>query len=466
MAEIIRNSFTVTTHYQLTGPVQLAPGAVISVAPGGVLDLGGHSLHVFGKLELQGSSASLAQIRGGVVTTAEAEGEIVSDFGQWTNVSYDDFFARGSWHATNSVFDSSSIAVTPGSAFETVLFRNTSVDLDASDQASFRYATFVDSPLLSIGWVDGGNELSHVNFVGQGDLLVLSSFFPFPHWLDIENAYIEGTSPNDVDTRIVDSDDDLLIQTDIRPESFNSTPFTNDPLGFRVGPELVQFANPALPSFDLGLSGITASQQKFLTAVYVGSFSRAPDHAGIAYWADDLAHHLQAGLSEDGAFRLLAEAMYNAGVANGEHGSSMELAEYVTYLYNNVLGRAPDSAGHAYWVNDLQSGVVSRGQFISTFLTAALGHESDAAFLNARIAVAEFAAQQHVSGPEASHIDLEAVLAGVTDNASALRRIEELAEQYPTLNAYGFAAPIAEAEDYGFDVEVGLLGLTEGVEVF
>ena len=38
--------------------------------------------------------------------------------------------------------------------------------------------------------------------------------------------------------------------------------------------------------------------------------------------------------------------------------------EFATQVYNNVLGRAPDDDGLNFWVGGLDSGLVTRDQFI------------------------------------------------------------------------------------------------------
>ena len=39
----------------------------------------------------------------------------------------------------------------------------------------------------------------------------------------------------------------------------------------------------------------------------------------------------------------------------------------MTLVYNNVLGRAPDSVGFAYWTGQLNGGLMTRGQVMVGF---------------------------------------------------------------------------------------------------
>ena len=46
---------------------------------------------------------------------------------------------------------------------------------------------------------------------------------------------------------------------------------------------------------------------------------------------------------------------------------SLNNSDFVTLVYQNVLGRAPDGAGLAYWVAQLNGGFMTRGQVMVGF---------------------------------------------------------------------------------------------------
>ena len=50
----------------------------------------------------------------------------------------------------------------------------------------------------------------------------------------------------------------------------------------------------------------------------------------------------------------------------GTYGS-LNNAQFVTLVYSNVLGRAPDAFGLAYWVAQLDGGSMTRGQVMVGF---------------------------------------------------------------------------------------------------
>jgi len=185
-----------------------------------------------------------------------------------------------------------------------------------------------------------------------------------------------------------------------------------------------------LPDSGLHFPGLSDHQLDFLTSMYIGGFSRAPEYEGLKYWANELNNDMQHGMTQSAAFLAVGHNIYQAGLQNGEAGTTLNTHDYVGFAYNNALGRAPDTAGFSYWENDLNAGHISRGDFLVTFLTAGNDYARDANFLAGRTAVGEFAAQKHVSGIGAPGIDTKAILNGVTDIASAQTVINGIISKY------------------------------------
>ena len=181
---------------------------------------------------------------------------------------------------------------------------------------------------------------------------------------------------------------------------------------------------------DPGLKvGVSQSQLDFLVAVYVGAFTRAPEYEGLKYWGGYLAREL-AQKNESDAFIALSKQMYSDGKGNGEGGTQLNDKAYVDFAYKNILGRTGDTGGVDYWNNQLSSGSIDRGSFVSKFVSDALGNPGDGEFLEARISVAKFAAQEKVSGPGSVGINLGSVIADVYDVSSALAAIEKINQRY------------------------------------
>ncbi|MFB8830165.1 DUF4214 domain-containing protein [Azotobacter sp. CWF10] len=190
-------------------------------------------------------------------------------------------------------------------------------------------------------------------------------------------------------------------------------------------------------------------------SLYIGAFNRAPDYAGLEFWTGGLAERLGNGLTPESAYLEIGRGLYAAGEGNGEGGTHLSNEDFVAFAYRNSLGREPDQDGSSFWTGKLNGGDIERGDFLTHFLTAAATSAGDGEYLQARIAVAEHAAQEHVSGPQAPGIDLAGVIAPIVDQATASAAIESIVTQYGRLQ-YGSAAidhRVFEGSrvDYGLD---------------
>lgn len=189
------------------------------------------------------------------------------------------------------------------------------------------------------------------------------------------------------------------------------------------------------PDSGLHVSGVTASQQDFVVALYDSSFSRAPEYNGLTYWTKKLNVELGYGTDQTTAYAVISKQMYIDGKGNGEAGTTLGDSAYVNFAYQNILGRNGDAAGVQYWNDKLATGTVDRGSFVAKFVGDAINNAGDSDFLHARIAVSKYAAQEHVSGPNAPGIDLHAVIQNVFDQASAISAINAIVQNYGTPSA-------------------------------
>jgi len=97
--------------------------------------------------------------------------------------------------------------------------------------------------------------------------------------------------------------------------------------------------------------------------LYRAAFDRAPDEFGIGFWIS----RLDLGTS--------LKAVANAFVASTEfktmYGTNPGNAELVAKLYANILDRAPDAEGSAFWTKALDSGAASRADVLLAFSESA-----------------------------------------------------------------------------------------------
>ena len=161
--------------------------------------------------------------------------------------------------------------------------------------------------------------------------------------------------------------------------------------------EAVEFRAPPAPDLqtynaELSSGLITLSQlpgvieqDPFTTNVvdavireYQAAFGRVPDQGGLAYWVGVVATNPFALSNLNTIFANSAEfdARY------GANASTPATATLVTALYENVLGRAPDDGGLAYWASSgltaaqLLQAFAQSQEFISDAQPAIIAYEN------------------------------------------------------------------------------------------
>ncbi len=129
--------------------------------------------------------------------------------------------------------------------------------------------------------------------------------------------------------------------------------------------ERLQFADACL-AFD---TDGTAGQ---IYRLYKAAFARTPDLAGLGGWI---------GAMDSGGTSLpqVAQSFIASAEFQNLYGVSPSNAQFVTALYLNVFGRAPDSGGFNYWVNQLAGGLQTRAQALAFFSETAENKAATAA---------------------------------------------------------------------------------------
>ncbi len=119
-------------------------------------------------------------------------------------------------------------------------------------------------------------------------------------------------------------------------------------------PETRTYSGTAVVPFALK----SVDSTPFLGSLYSAALDRAPDAAGLEYWQSVL----EAGASRKG----VVEAFFSSSEYNNLNESN---ESFVAGLYRDLLGRAPDVAGEAYWLNALESGV-ARASVVTDFVNS------------------------------------------------------------------------------------------------
>jgi Tol biopolymer transport system component len=102
-----------------------------------------------------------------------------------------------------------------------------------------------------------------------------------------------------------------------------------------------------------------------VTKLYVATFNRAPDAAGINYWAN-------SGMSIEN----IAQSFFDQSETQTLYPSGTANSSFVTSVYDNLFNRTPDTAGFDYWVQELDKGLVSKQNFILAVINGALDEDA------------------------------------------------------------------------------------------
>ncbi len=96
--------------------------------------------------------------------------------------------------------------------------------------------------------------------------------------------------------------------------------------------------------------------------LYFAYFLRIPDYAGLTHWIGQFRAGMPLG--------TISQHFADSAEFSQRYGS-LGNAAFVGRVYENVLGRPPDSAGLAHWTAQLDSGAMTRGQLMAAFSESA-----------------------------------------------------------------------------------------------
>ncbi|MCK0149801.1 DUF4214 domain-containing protein [Marivita sp. S6314] len=169
-----------------------------------------------------------------------------------------------------------------------------------------------------------------------------------------------------------------------------------------------------LDLFD-GMASLDAAAVAALTELYIAYFNRAPDAVGLFFWGNQLAN----GRS----LTNIAEQFFDQPETRAVYGDLTDTDAFVTAVYQNVLGRSPDSGGMAFWMDVLESG---SGTTPATFIQAIIagakadtGAPQDAAYLANKVLVGtHYAVTRGMSDVE----DASAVMLGFDGTSTAVQQ--------------------------------------------
>ncbi len=98
--------------------------------------------------------------------------------------------------------------------------------------------------------------------------------------------------------------------------------------------------------------------------LYNASFKRLPDPDGLAYWIDNFS-------SGRNTIRVVASSFLGSAEFAERYGSNVTDEKFMNTLYQNVLGRAPDTSELNYWLGQLSSAAETRYEALLGFAESA-----------------------------------------------------------------------------------------------
>lgn len=125
------------------------------------------------------------------------------------------------------------------------------------------------------------------------------------------------------------------------------------------GTERLRFADSMVALDTVGADGVAGQAYR----IYQAAFNRAPDQAGLGYWiaAMDKGHPLQA----------IAQGFVQSAEFVALYGATPTNAQVVDKLYLNVLHRAGEAGGVAYWNSILERGHANVAEVLASFSDSA-----------------------------------------------------------------------------------------------
>ena len=94
--------------------------------------------------------------------------------------------------------------------------------------------------------------------------------------------------------------------------------------------------------------------------LYKSAFNRFPDNEGLKYWINSIKTGKDTYEIACNSFIVSKEFLET-------YGKTINNEKYVESLYNNIFTRSSDQVGFNYWLEELNSGSLTRGGLLSSF---------------------------------------------------------------------------------------------------
>jgi len=159
----------------------------------------------------------------------------------------------------------------------------------------------------------------------------------------------------------------------------------------------------------------TTPTQENIAKLYVATFNRAPDSAGLDYWLNNSGLNLEQ----------IAESFFNQPETLATY-DGLDNEAFVQAVYLNLFNRSAEQSGVDYWVGELNSGNVAQSVFILAVINGAQDSDEsqDATILANKTTVAIAFAEAGLNDADNAKSIISDISANTSTVSSALSQIE------------------------------------------
>ncbi len=129
------------------------------------------------------------------------------------------------------------------------------------------------------------------------------------------------------------------------------------------------------------LYGENVDNEERVIKLYIATFNRAPDKAGLDYWVNEMKNN---GWS----LEMVAQSMFMQKETKELYPEGTSTEDFIKAVYKNTLNRVADKSGIEYWKKELESGNISKEHFIIAIINGANG--DDIKVLNNKTKIGEY----------------------------------------------------------------------------
>lgn len=155
--------------------------------------------------------------------------------------------------------------------------------------------------------------------------------------------------------------------------------------------------------------------------LYIATFNRAPDAAGLYYWVN------QSNLP---SIENIAQSFFDQSETQTIYTSSMTYEQKVSLAYLNLFNREPDAAGLSYWVTQLNTQSISQSNMIIALINGAhapTGNPSDATILDNKTEVGLHYVDSNLNDIETAYSIMDGISSNYVTVSSAITQIDTIA---------------------------------------